>query len=92
MIPNDVLKTLLALGLKDKKRMTFIIAFLVVCTIGIGSIFILGPNNVVEKDAEVVAEDMIEYELHIPDGSIVKGVVDTTKPEAPKRNSYINND
>jgi hypothetical protein len=91
MIPNDALKPLLQIGLKDRKRMTILIAFLVVCSVGIGSIYFLGSGNEVEEDAEEVAKDMIEYELHIPSGEIEQIDAGMKKLEESHKKSKIDN-
>lgn len=67
------LKELLAsekIGSKDKVRMMLVIAFIAVCGIGIGSSYFLGHDNRIEQISEEFVEEVIEYQLNLPENSL----------------------
>lgn len=52
---------------------TFVIVggVMIACiVIGMISDHYLGPDNALEEDMEVVIDDLLEDELHLPDGSV----------------------
>lgn len=73
--------------------MHLLIIFGIVCAVGIGSSYFLGPDNPVEEAAEEVIEDMIEIEIQLPDQPPIRGYIDLS-PKSPenKKPKYINND
>jgi hypothetical protein len=79
-----------AAGSKDRARMTLIIAFIVVCGIGIGSSYFLGSDNPLEEMAEEAVEDMIEITIELPEETL-HGTVDFTPSTPEKKRAYIDN-
>lgn len=66
----DKLKALL------ESKMISIITVAVLAIVGCASVLYLGPNNAIEKDAE----EVIEYELHLPPNTVK---LDTSDYQAP---------
>lgn len=87
------LQILSRIGSKDRIRMYLLIIFGIVCAVGIGSSYFMGPDNPVEEAAEEVIEDMIEVEIQLPDEPPMRGYIDLS-PRTPegKKPKYINND
>lgn len=71
--------------------MGLIIAFVVVCGIGIGSSFFLGPDNPIEEEMEDIAEDMIEVVIQLPDEPPMHGFIDFSPSTPEKKRAYIDN-
>lgn len=70
--------------------MTYIIAFTLLCAIGIGSTYWLGPDNPVEEATEELVEDMIEIKIELPEETL-HGTVDFTPSTPEKKRAYIDN-
>jgi hypothetical protein len=72
--------------------MGLIIAFFVVCGIGIGSSYLIGPDNPLEEEMEEFAENILAVEIHMPDGSIEHGWLDLSPNTPEKPRAYMKND
>lgn len=60
---------------KEYKRMWIIVAIVVVTIAGVISTQYLGPDNVIEEEAETVIEDLVEIDLDLH-GHPLKGKID----------------
>jgi len=70
--------------------MALLIAFAIVCGIGIGSSYFMGPDNFIEEAAEEMAEDMIEIRIELPEETL-HGKIDFTPSTPEKKRAYIDN-
>lgn len=50
--------------------MALFVAFVLICGIGISSSYIWGPDNTAEQMSEEFIDEIIEYQLNLPDGSV----------------------
>jgi hypothetical protein len=70
--------------------MTFAAIFVIICAIGIGSVYFLGPDNPVEEEMEEIAEEMIQIKIELPGEQPMHGVIDFT-PSTPEKKAQIDN-
>jgi hypothetical protein len=71
--------------------MTFAVIFVIICGIGIGSAYFLGPDNPVEEEMEDLAEDMIQIKIELPGEQPMHGFIDFTPSTPEKKKAQIDN-